>query len=156
MGKIGFVCIRDVVHNGVHYKSGQHWDGDDPPPQVGDFWSIWQNPELTPPSTASIRWVPQPARPRAAPLTAEELKRVEANPYDPLDELPAAPAPSAPDPPLTGEKKEPTTPTISSHLLMSEAELDDTYGLRAQAAAREAELRKGSEEKEQLADPPEK
>ena len=136
MEKIGYVCTRDTTHNGVHYKSGQHWDGDLPAPQVGLCWSIWQNPELPPPSMGQVRWVAQPSRPQADPLTAAEMVEYRDDPYGQKKsarEEAAAPPPS-PDPP--GKKKEAVAPIVPMSLKMTEEEKADPYGIQAQSEAK--------------------
>ncbi len=152
---IHYVCNKDTVHNGVHYRKGQCWDGDLPAPPVGVDWSILQVNDTEGPregiaasaSRGFVRWKEQPDRPRAAPPTPEEKAILAENPYANLDR-PAAAVPRDPLPP--SEKK--PAPVMSSHLLMTEEEREDPYGLKGRAAATTADLKKelpaDSEEKE--------
>ena len=111
---IHFICNKDVVHNTVHYRKGQAWDGDLPAPRVGADWAILQYNEPDDPqrggvgasaSKGFVRWKEQPARQRAASLTPEEKERLRINPYDQLDDSPPLP-PVVSDPPAS-EKPQP-------------------------------------------------
>ena len=74
---------------------------------------------MTGSSRGSVQWVPQPGRPRPKPFTAEELARLEKDPYDRLDEVPAPPA----------EEEERPTSIISYHVkMMLEDSLDQKDG----------------------------
>ncbi len=144
--KVHFICNKDIVHNGVSYKAGQAWDGDPPAPQVGGDWTIRQDDEQDDPhsggvgasaSKGSVRWKPQPARPRAQPLTEAERKQLELNPYSNLD-VPE----SAPSPPPGREKKAAAIAPFER----TPAEIDDPFGLKSRAAARAEELQEDQEE----------
>ncbi len=160
---IHFICNKDVVHNGVHYRKGQAWDGDDlPAPQVGPDWAILQEDEPADPnrgglgasaSRGFVRWKEQPARPRAASLTSEEKSLLEKNPYASLNEPVPAPPPPAEAPLL--DKKKPA-PVMSSNLLMTEEERDDPFGLKARAVVTTAELQAETEKEDSPVDQPDK
>ncbi len=164
MKKVYFICTRETIYNGHLYRPGQPWlsgDGGSAPGMGGD-WTIRQDDETDDPhrgglgasaSRGFVQWVPQPGRPRAALLTPEEKAIWAENPYANLDGPVAAPSPAARDP-LAREKKQ-AVPTISSHLLMTEAERSDPFGLKAKAAAHTAELQAELEKEELPADSPE-
>ena len=144
-----YVCNKDVVHNGTSYKKGQCWDGDLPAPQVGGDWTIRQDDEQNDPHRGSVgasalkgyvQWKPQPARARGQPLSSAEQALAKENPYVNLDE-PAA----VPDQPLLKKKQQPA-PVAPFEI--TQEEIDDPYGLKARAAAREAELQAEMEKKD--------
>ncbi len=160
---VNYICTKDVAHNGIHYRKGQAWDGDLPAPQVGEDWAILQVNEAEGPrdgiavsaSRGFVQWAPQPGRIQPASLTPPEKAILAENPYANLDgPAAAAPPPSTRDP-LDREKKKPA-PVMSSHLLMTEEERDDPYGLKAKASATTAELRMEIEDENPPGVPPKK
>lgn len=153
--KYHYVCTRELTYNGHLYREGQPWlpeDGGVPPP-VGVDWVIQQvlegaapglDSNVTGASTGPVGWKPQPGRPQATPLTPEEKERLKVDPYANLDATP--PPPPAPDPPAREKKKEPVI--VSAHLLMTDEERADPYGLKARAAATTAELQADPDKEE--------
>ncbi len=151
---IHYVCNKDTIHNGTQYRKGQCWDGDPPAPSVGVDWSILQVNDTEGPregiaasaSRGFVRWKEQPDRPRAAPPTPEEKAILAENPYANIDgPVEVAPPSSATRDPLpTCREKKQEVPILSAHLLMTQEEIDDPFGLRARAAATTAELKEDS------------
>ena len=153
MVKIHFICSKETIYNGRLYRPGQPWlpeDGGAPPP-VGVGWSIREDNEPEPRPEGIVRWVPQPDRPRAQPLTEAEKEILEEDPYADIDEPAsraqepeAAPPPAAP-PPTAEELEERIKETRATYdrQLKTQEEIDDPYGLKAKAAARTAELKAG-------------
>ncbi len=157
--KVHYIASKETVYNGRRYRQGDPWlptDGGDPPGSEDGFIIRRQDDApvaglrsvgaATSASMGSIGWKPQPARPRAQPLSPEEKAVCRENPYVNLDEPVVAESPPPADP-LLDRKKKQSAPVISAHLQMSEEEIDDPFGLKARSAARTAELQEGQEEK---------
>ena len=149
--KVIFICTQDTLHAGKKYLKGQAMDPEDPIPQGGSPWSIYQGPEeqapsqqdlagaVTSASRGQVWWKSQPGRPRAPDPTPQQMEAERTDPYGlqrAAKEAGAAPAPAP-------EKEKPVVP----YQKRTQEEIDDPYGLRAKAAAQTRELLKGKEEK---------
>ena len=156
MKKVYHVCTKEVTYNGKKYYPGYPWlpeDGGDPPP-VGTDWVIRQDDDAESPQMGFVQWKPQPGRIQPSSLTPPEKAILAENPYANLDEPAPAPPPPPAEVPLLDKKK--PAPTISAHLLMTEEDINDPFGLKARAAATTAELRLEIEEKDSAVDSAEK
>lgn len=106
-------------------------------PAVGADWIIRQNDGIVASASMGfVQWKPQPSRPRAAPLTAEEKAILAENPYAHLEPV-AASYPADPVVP-PGRQKKQEAPLVPFQ--QTQAEIDDPFGLKARAAATTAEL----------------